>query len=186
MRPLASSAEDKVAATTLGQELVVVGGFLADRRSSGRLDVYSPTVTAGAASPRFPVTVDRTIAASDGRRLYVLGGYGAPTRRSSSTGWALAAAAHVPGLRAADLAAIVGHSLYVVSGVAQGGLAQDALAFDRVRRRSSADPRAKAAARSVSSGVTALSGRVFGLAPSRERDKLDAFHDSRCRSAAVG
>lgn len=70
----------EVAATTLGRELVVVGGFLADGRSSARVDVYSPARDRWRRLPALPVAVNHAMAASDGRRLYVLGGYGAPTR----------------------------------------------------------------------------------------------------------
>ena len=70
----------EVAAATLGGELVVVGGFLADGRSSARVDAYSPVRDRWRRLPSLPVAVNHAMAASDGKRLYVVGGYGAPTR----------------------------------------------------------------------------------------------------------
>jgi hypothetical protein len=75
----------EVAAATVGKELVIAGGFLADGRSSRRVDAYSPVRNRWRRLPDLPVAVNHAMAASDGRRLYVAGGYGAPTRRSSST-----------------------------------------------------------------------------------------------------
>ena len=70
----------EVAASTLGSELVVLGGFLADGRSSARVDAYSPARNRWRRLPSLPVAVNHAVAASDGKRLYLLGGYGAPKR----------------------------------------------------------------------------------------------------------
>jgi Kelch motif len=70
----------EVAAATVGRELVIAGGFLADGRSSKRVDAYSPAKNRWRRLPDLPVAVNHAMAASDGRRLYVAGGYGAPRR----------------------------------------------------------------------------------------------------------
>jgi hypothetical protein len=82
-----------------------------------------------------PAAVNHAMAASDGRRLYVVGGYGAPTRAFVLTQGRWRRLPNLPEPRAAPGAAIVGRALNSVGGVARGGLAQRALAFDRVRRR---------------------------------------------------
>jgi len=125
----------EVAAATFGNELVVAGGFLADGRSSRRVDAYSPARNRWRRLPDLPAAVNHAMAASDGRRLYVVGGYGAPRRASvfSSGQWRGLPA--LPEPRAAAGAAIVGRTLYVIGGVAEGGLAQTSLAFDLKTRR---------------------------------------------------
>ena len=166
----------EVAATTLGRELVVVGGFLADGRSSARVDAYSPARDHWRRLPELPVAVNHAMAASDGRRLYVVGGYGAPTRAFVLERGRWRRLPDLPGARAAAGAAIVGRTLYVVGGVGQDGLARDALAFDRVRRRWSRIPGPKPREHL---GVTSLGGRVYALAGREAGTNFDAFQAYR-------
>jgi N-acetylneuraminic acid mutarotase len=79
---------------------------------------------------------------------------------------------NLPEPRAAAGAAIVGRTLYVVGGVGRGGLAQDALAFDRVRRRWSRIPGPKPREHL---GVTSLGGRVYAAAGREAGTNFDAF-----------
>src|SRR5215208_3892697 len=65
----------EVAATTLGRELVLVGGFLADGRSSARVDAYSPARDRWRRLPALPVAVNHAAAAGYRGRAYVVGGY---------------------------------------------------------------------------------------------------------------
>jgi N-acetylneuraminic acid mutarotase len=116
------------------------------------------------------------MAASDGRRLYVVGGYGAPTRAFVLERDRWRRLPDLPGPRAAAGAAIVGRTLYVVGGVGQGGLARDALAFDRVRRRWSRIPGPKPREHL---GVTTLGGRVYALAGREAGTNFDAFQAYR-------
>jgi N-acetylneuraminic acid mutarotase len=162
----------EVAAAALGGELVVVGGFLADGRSSARVDAYSPARDRWRRLPSLPVAVNHAMAASDGKRLYVVGGYGAPTRAYLLSGRRWRRLPDLPEPRAAAGAAIVGRTLYVVGGVARGGLAGQALAFDRLRRRWSriAGPKPR-----EHLGVTALGGRVYAAAGRESGTNFDAF-----------
>jgi len=130
----------EVAASTLGGEIVVLGGFLADGRSSARADAYLPARDRWRRLPSLPVAVNHAMTASDGKRLYLIGGYGAPRRAYVFSQGHWRRLPDLPEPRAAAGAAIVGRTLYVVGGVAEGGLAQDALAFDRVRRRCRGSP----------------------------------------------
>src|SRR5215218_4948951 len=144
-----------------GHELVVVGGFLADGRSSERVDAYSPATNRWRRLRDLPVAVNHAMAASDGRRLYVVGGYGAPTRAFVLRQGRWRRLPNLPEPRAAAGAAIVGRTLYVVGGVGNGSLAERALAFDLVRRSWSRIP---GPTRSEHLGATALGGRVYAVA----------------------
>jgi N-acetylneuraminic acid mutarotase len=162
----------EVAATTFRNELVVVGGFLADGRSSARVDAYSPARNRWRRLPPLPVAVNHAMAASDRQRLYVVGGYGAPRRAFVFARGRWRRLPDLPEPRAAAGSAIVGPTLYVVGGVGQGGLAQDVLAFDRVGRRWSRIPGPKPREHL---GVTALGGRVYALAGREAGTNFDAF-----------
>jgi N-acetylneuraminic acid mutarotase len=160
------------AAATVGRELVVVGGFLADGRRSRRVDAYSPARNRWRRLPDLPVAVNHAMAASDGRRLYVVGGYGAPTRAFLLSRGRWRRLPNLPEPRAAAGAAIVGRTLYVVGGVARGGLAQRALAFDRIRRRWTRIPGPKPREHL---GVSALGGRIYAVAGRDAGTNFDAF-----------
>ena len=70
-------ARTEVTAARLGGEIVVVGGYLADGTSAGRVDAYSPRTERWRRLPDLPVQVNHTMAASAAGRVYVVGGYGA-------------------------------------------------------------------------------------------------------------
>jgi hypothetical protein len=171
----------EVAAATVGRELVVVGGFLADGRSSRRVDAYSPARDRWRRLRDLPVAVNHAMAASDGRRLYVVGGYGAPTRAFVLSRGRWRRLPDLPEPRAAAGAAIVGRTLYVIGGVTRGGVAQQALAFDRTRERWTRIPGPKPREHL---GVSALGGRVYAVA-GRETgtnfDTLQAYVPARGR-----
>ena len=162
----------EVAAATVGPELVVVGGFLANGNSSRRVDAYSAARNRWRRLPDLPVAVNHAMAASDGRRLYVVGGYGAPTRAFVLSQGRWRRLPDLPEPRAAAGAAIVGRTLYVVGGVARGGLAQRSLAFDRTRRRWRQIPGPKPREHL---GVSALGGRVYAVAGREAGTNFDAF-----------
>ena len=162
----------EVAAAVLGRELVVVGGFLADGRSSPRVDAYSPARDHWRRLADLPVAVNHAMAASDGRRLYVLGGYGARRRAFVLEGGRWRRLPDLPEPRAAAGAAIIGRTLYVVGGVAADALAEHALAFDRVRRRWSRIPGPKPREHL---GVMALGAHVYALAGREAGVNFDAF-----------
>jgi N-acetylneuraminic acid mutarotase len=111
----------EVAAATVGDELVLAGGFLADGRSSKRVDAYSPGPNRWRRLPDLPAAVNHAMAASDGHKLYVVGGYGAPKRASVFSSGRWRRLPSLPEPRAAAGAAIVGRTLHVIGGVAEEG-----------------------------------------------------------------
>jgi Kelch motif len=163
----------EVAASTLGREVVIAGGFLADGQSSKRVDAYSPARNRWRRLPDLPVAVNHAMAASDGRRLYVVGGYGAPTRAFVLVAKRWRRLPDLPEPRAAAGAAIVRKKLYVIGGVAAPGtLAQKGLAFDLVKRRWSTIPGPKPREHL---GVTALGGSIYAVAGREAGTNFDAF-----------
>jgi hypothetical protein len=162
----------EVAASTLGRELVIVGGFHADGQSSKRVDGYSPGRNRWRRLPDLPVAVNHAMAASDGRRLYVVGGYGAPTKGFVLDKRRWRRLPDLPEPRAAAGAAIVGRKLYVVGGIGSGGVAKQALAFDRVTYKWSRIPGPKPREHL---GVTALGNRVYAVAGRESGVNFDAF-----------
>ena len=114
----------EVAAARFGNEIGVVGGFLADGTSSARADAYSPTRNAWRPLPRYPLAVNHAAAAAWRGRLIVIGGYvaqGMGTARGFElVGGRWRGLPPMPEWRAAAGAAVVGNRLYVVGGVAPG------------------------------------------------------------------
>ena len=71
-------ARTEVAGAAVRGEIVLVGGLTADGAPSARVDAYSPAADRWRRLPDLPAGVHHALAASDGRRLYVVGGYGNP------------------------------------------------------------------------------------------------------------
>jgi N-acetylneuraminic acid mutarotase len=162
----------EVSAAVFGNEIAVVGGFLANGQNSGRADAYSPRRNRWRRLPGLPVTVDHAMAAGRGKELYVVGGYG-PGSVARNTAYVLRSGRWVelpsmPAPRAAAGAAIANGKLYVVGGVeAPGRLATDAFAFDLTRRRwtliAGPRPREHLGAAALNGTVYAIAGRTAGL-----------------------
>jgi N-acetylneuraminic acid mutarotase len=155
----------EVASAVLGGRIVVLGGFLADGSSSARVDRYDPATGGWSRLRNLPVAVNHPMAAADGRRLYLVGGYrdGTALRGAyvldRSGAWR--ALPPLPEARAAGGAAVVGGRLYVVGGVvARGRLARETLVYDPATRRWSSiggpTPREHL-------GVAALGGRIYAV-----------------------
>ena len=107
------------------------------------------------------------MAASDGRRVYVVGGYAGAMDAGSAVreAWVLEggrwqALPRPPERRAAGGAAVALGKLYVVGGVGPNGLARKTLVFDLVKRRWSTAPGPTPREHLA---VTALRGRVYAL-----------------------
>lgn len=165
-------ARTEVAGAAVRGEIYIVGGYLADGRSSRRVDVYSARTRRWRRAPDLPVAVNHAMAAAYRGRLYVLGGY-------SGTGQALRSAyvlrgprwrrlAPMPGARAAAGAAVAGARLYVVGGVFRpGGLARVAFSLDLRRLRWTTvpgpTPREHLAAAALGGRVYAIAGRTGGI-----------------------
>ena len=157
----------EVAAAVLAGEIAVVGGLTEDGAPSPRVDAYSPRLDRWRRLPDLPTGVHHTMVASDGRRLYVVGGYGGPLGAGERLRSAFAlengawrALPRLPEPRAAGGAALFGGKLYVIGGVGPAGLARRAFALDLRSRRwllvPAPSPREHLA-------VTAAGGRIYAL-----------------------
>jgi non-specific serine/threonine protein kinase len=164
----------EVAAAVAGGELVALGGFVQDGATSGRADAYSPRLDRWRRLPDLPVPVNHAMAASDGRRVYVVGGYAGSIGAGQAVrgAWVLDGGRwrvlpRPPFARAAGGAAIVGRRLYVVGGVGPIGLARQTMVLDLVRRRWTAvpgpTPREHLAVAAWGGRVYALAGRLAGI-----------------------
>jgi N-acetylneuraminic acid mutarotase len=160
-------ARTEVASARLGNEIVVIGGFLADARSTGRVDAYSQRTGRWRRLPDLPAKVNHAMAASAGPRLYVVGGYGAERSAFVFFRGRWRRLRHLPAPRAAAGAAVVGRRLYVVGGVVRPGtLARQMLVLDLRTGRWVFAPgpsaREHLAVASAAGIVYALAGRSAG------------------------
>lgn len=164
----------EVAAAAAGEEIVVAGGFLPDGSTSARVDAFAPATNSWRRLPDLPVAVNHAMAAGDGRRLFVVGGYAGAIGSGQITSgawmltggrwWPLPA---LPEGRAAGGAAVVAGRLYVVGGVAPAGLATKTLVLHLGRMRWSTAPgpapREHLAVTSARGRIYALGGRRAGI-----------------------
>lgn len=163
----------EVGAAVLHGEIVVVGGLTAEGVASARADAFAPATGRWRRLPDLPIAVHHPLVASDGRRLYVAGGYGGrlgvgdrlrTVFAFDGTRWR--ALPRMPEPRAAGGAAVLGRRLYVVGGVGAVGLAQRAFALDlRTNRWSvvpSPTPREHLAVTSAGGRLYAVGGRKAG------------------------
>ena len=163
----APEARTEVAAAGLGNEVAVVGGLTAAGDPSARADAYSPRDDRWRRLPDLPLAVHHAMAASDGTRLYVVGGYGGRLGAGKAVRSAFVfergrwrMLPRLPEPRAAGGAAIVGRKLYLVGGVGASGLARRAFALDLTTRRWSTVP---APIPREHLAVTAAGGRVYAF-----------------------
>ncbi len=154
-------------------EIVLVGGLTADGAPSARVDAYSPATDRWRRLPDLPAGVHHALAASDGRRLYVVGGYGNPLGGGGPTRSAYVydngawhALPRLPEPRAAGGAAVLHGKLYVLGGRAAGGLARTAFALDLATRRwqltPAPTPREHLAVTAAAGKIYAVGGRLRG------------------------
>jgi N-acetylneuraminic acid mutarotase len=168
-------ARGEVAAATVGREVAVVGGFLADGTSSARVDVYSPATRRWRRLPDLPVAVNHALAAGELGRLYVAGGYGPPGRIRQA--WVLdhgrwRALRQLPYGLAAGGAVFLGGKLYLVGGVAglpdrsvlvRRALVLDPAHPDRWRFSPAPTPREHLAVTVAGGRIYAIGGRTAGF-----------------------
>jgi len=132
--PALPLARSEVAGAAYAGGVAVVGGYLADGRSTGRVDLYRPG-RGWSRLPSLPVEVNHASAVTSRDRLYVVGGYGAPRSAFVLEGRHWRRLPLLPEPRAAAAAIALRGSIYVLGGVGEGGLARDALVFARGRWR---------------------------------------------------
>ena len=154
----------EVAGTGWRGSVVLAGGYLADGRSSARVDAYDPKLHGWQRLPDLPVEVNHAMAAAGGGRLYVLGGYGVGGAARDAfvlDGARWRRLPPMPFARAAGGATVVDKTLYVAGGVGPAGIARSLLAYDIPKRRwrtlPGPTPREHL-------GVTALRGRLYVVA----------------------
>ena len=163
----------EVAAAAVGGEIAVVGGLTENGLPSPRVDAYSPARDRWRRLPDLPTAVHHALVASDGTRLYVVGGYGGPLGMGSRLRSAFVlergrwrTLPRLPEPRAAGGAAVLGGRLYVVGGVGASGLARQAFALDLRTRRwtliSAPTPREHLAVTAAGGRIYALGGRTRG------------------------
>jgi N-acetylneuraminic acid mutarotase len=181
----------EVASAVLRGKIAVAGGFLSDGSSSRRVDLYDPALDRWARLPDLPIGVNHAMAAADGRRIYVVGGYA--DARALRRGFVLEGGVWkplplLPEARAAGGAAVVGGRLYVVGGVfAQGRLARDAYVLDRARRRWTAiagpSPREHLGVAALNGRIYAVGGRSAGF--DTNLDLTEVFSEGRWQTVAA-
>jgi N-acetylneuraminic acid mutarotase len=165
-------ARTEVAAASMGSAFVVVGGYVADGTTSGRVDVYDARRRAWERLPDLAVPVNHAAAAGPYRaRVYVVGGYTA-LRKPSRDVFAITRSAvervraPAPEPRAAGGAAILGRRLYVVGGVSSTGLARRTLVLDLESERWTTapgpTPREHLAVTTDGRRIYAVGGRLRG------------------------
>jgi hypothetical protein len=165
----------EVAAATVGNEIVVLGGFTIDRGAATRVDAYSPARDRWRRLPDLPIGVHHSMAVGAAGRTYALGGYtvaGEPLRAAfvlERGRWR--ALPRMPFPRAAAGAAVAGGKIVVAGGVTTGpsgrALARNALSFD-LRTRAWAvvpgpTPREHLGVAAWAGTVYAVAGRTAAL-----------------------
>ena len=183
----------EVAAASVGGDLVVAGGFLADGHNSPRVDAYSPTGERWRRLADLPVPVDHAAAASLNGHMYVIGGYAAD-RTPLRTVFRLAAGRwraieQLPDGRAAAAAAVADGRLYVVGGRnGRRALARDAFVLapgtGHWTRVPGPHPREHLAAAASRGRIYAIGGRAAGIDTNSARVEVYDTHARRWRSLA--
>ncbi len=155
----------EVAAATVGREIVVVGGFIADGGATRRADVYVPASDRWRRLPDLPTGVHHAMAAGVGGKAYAIGGYsgsGAVLRAAfvlERGAWR--ALPRMPFPRAAAGVGVVGTKIVVAGGIGEGRrLARNALVFDIRTSRWSVVP---GPTRREHLGVTSFDGVVYAV-----------------------
>ena len=64
-----------MAAAAVGGRIVVASGLTREGRASARADLYHSARDRWSRLPDLPIAVHHAMAASDGRRVYLVGGY---------------------------------------------------------------------------------------------------------------
>jgi len=168
----APSERTEVAAAAAGQRIVVAGGYARNGDTVATVEVYDTAADAWTAGPALPAAVNHAMAAALDGAVYVAGGYGGDRRPSRQLvrleGDRWRPLAPLPEGRAAGGLVATGDRLYLVGGVAPGGLAGDTLVYDPAADRWSTGPglptrREHLGAAAAGGRVVVVGGRVSGL-----------------------
>ena len=174
----AAEGRTEVAAAAVGGRILVAGGFTQDGRASAHVDLYDPVGGLWSRLPDIPIALHHAMAASDGRRAYVIGGYAARSSltqasrrvfviRPGDPAWS--ELPPLPVSRAAGGAGVIGGRLYVVGGTfgTTPRLARRSFVFDHRTRRWTAfagvpQPREHLGAAAAGDRIYVLGGRTEG------------------------
>jgi non-specific serine/threonine protein kinase len=161
--PALPVARTEVAGAAYAGGVAVVGGYLADGRSTGRVDLYRPG-RGWSRLPTLPVRVNHASAATSRGRLYVVGGYGAERSAFVLEGRHWRRLPRLPEPRAAATAVALRGSIYVFGGVGAGGLAKDGLVLTRGRWRRvpGPTPRQHVSGTALGKTIYVVGGRTAG------------------------
>jgi non-specific serine/threonine protein kinase len=160
----------EVAAAVAGSEIVVAGGYLADGRTTGEVDLYDPARRTWRRGPALPQPLNHAAMTTLGGDAVLLGGFAARGNPTTTAlrleGGAWRKLHPLPWRRAAAAAVTLGGRVYVVGGVTAGGLAHAMLAYDprsgRWRAFPGPTPRQHLAAAAAGGRVYAIGGRTAG------------------------
>jgi hypothetical protein len=187
----APSERTEVAAAAAGGRVYVAGGYAPNGDTVATVEVYDTAADAWATGPELPEAVNHAMAATLGGAVYVAGGYSGdrPSRqlvRLERVGWRQLAP--LPEGRAAGGLVALDGRLYLVGGVAPGGLAADTLVYDPAADRWTAAPglptrREHLGAAAAGGRVVVVGGRVGGLAGNL--DAAEAYDPAARRWAAL-
>jgi N-acetylneuraminic acid mutarotase len=167
----APSERTEVAAAAVGDRIYLLGGFAPDGATVATVEVYDTAADAWSRGPDLPVAVNHAMAVALDGVLYVAGGHGqaGPSRQAARLeGERWRTLAPLPEGRAAGGLVAAGGRLYLVGGVAPGGLAADTLVYDPAADRWSSAPglprrREHLGAAATDGRVYVVGGRVGGL-----------------------
>ena len=188
----APTERTEVAAAAAGGRIYVAGGYAPNGDTVATVEVYDPAADAWAAGPDLPVAVNHAMAATLDGAVHVAGGYGADRRPSRQVvrleGDRWRPLAPLPDGRAAGGLVALDGRLYLVGGVAPGGLAADTLVYDPAADRWTSapglpTPREHLGAAAAGGRVVVVGGRVGGLGGNL--DVAEAYDPAARRWAAL-
>jgi non-specific serine/threonine protein kinase len=167
----APSERTEVAAAAVGDRIWLLGGYAPDGATVATVEVYDTSGDAWSRGPDLPVAVNHAMAATLDGVLYVAGGQdrAGPSRqvaRLEGDRWR--PLAPLPEGRAAGGLVAAAGRLYLVGGVAPGGLAAATLVYDPAGDRWATAPslptrREHLGAAATGGRVYVVGGRVGGL-----------------------
>ena len=130
-------ARSEIAAAVLNGNLYIIGGFDKSGQSTSTVNVYTPVVDRWNTAAPLPRSIDHAVAASQGGKMYVVGGgYTLEEGLSdklfiynvNTNDWTEGAS--LPAARGALTANFINGTLYAVGGVDASGASNDNLAYD--------------------------------------------------------
>jgi hypothetical protein len=140
----APSARTEVAAAAVGDDIVVVGGFLGSGFTVPTVEILDTKAGTWREGPDLPEPVNHAMATTVNGAVHVFGGSLATQTPTASAfrldGEKWVRLASMPAGRTAGTAVAVGGTVYIAGGVGPGGLAEDMFVYDTAADRWSTAP----------------------------------------------